>query len=126
MTDLVEVWVRTRHPEHYRLVNVADGTEWVIRDGAWVAVTEAKRDRDRAVITTVLREWVEDCVEVAEGGEATMMNVEVSLRTWLLFTEREALPRSKALMREVLREELVAAGARWRGKAHRFDGVRLV
>jgi len=36
----VELTVRTRHPERYRLLNVIDATEWVIEDGRWVEVRE--------------------------------------------------------------------------------------
>lgn len=33
---LVEARVTTRHPEHYRLVNEADGTEWrMTSEGSW-------------------------------------------------------------------------------------------
>lgn len=37
---LVRVKVTTRHPENYVLVNTADDTRWVIRDGRWVAAEE--------------------------------------------------------------------------------------
>ena len=34
--DPVEAKVTTRHPENYRLVNEADGSEWrMARDGSW-------------------------------------------------------------------------------------------
>lgn len=33
--ELVVVQVRTRHPEHYLLTNLADGTRWRIVDGDW-------------------------------------------------------------------------------------------
>lgn len=34
---LVRVKLATRHPENYVLMNTADGTRWVIKDGAWRA-----------------------------------------------------------------------------------------
>ncbi len=49
MTDasdqhLVEVWVRTHHPEHYHLVNLHDWTVWKIVDGHWEEVGEQPKD----------------------------------------------------------------------------------
>ena len=35
MSDITIVKIATRHPEHYVLANVHDGTCWVIRDGQW-------------------------------------------------------------------------------------------
>lgn len=34
---LVEVCIRTRHPEDFVLVNERDGSRWRIVDGHWVA-----------------------------------------------------------------------------------------
>jgi hypothetical protein len=39
---LVEVWVRTHHPEHYHLVNTHDWTVWKIVDGRWEEVGESQ------------------------------------------------------------------------------------
>jgi hypothetical protein len=136
MSDLVEVWVRTRHPEHYRLVNKADGTEWVIRDGAWVAAHEdgasggITRERDRRTVTKVVTAWVAACVEVTGDsgaeGEVRAADLAVSLNTWLAFEGRPALPGSKALTREVLEEQVRAAGGRFDKKAKVWRRVRLV
>lgn len=37
LRPLVRVKITTRHPEDYVLVNTADDTQWVIRDGRWAA-----------------------------------------------------------------------------------------
>lgn len=36
--EFVTVQVRTRNPEHYLLLNCADGTRWLVRDGHWSQV----------------------------------------------------------------------------------------
>ncbi|MCT1885262.1 hypothetical protein M3C36_08695 [Dietzia cinnamea] len=42
--ELVSAAVTTRHPEHYRLVNEADGSEWrLTRDGSWTRLETADR-----------------------------------------------------------------------------------
>jgi hypothetical protein len=38
---VVEVVIRTRHPEHYHLVNLHDWSVWRIVDGRWQEVGEA-------------------------------------------------------------------------------------
>jgi hypothetical protein len=58
---VVEVVIRTRHPEHYHLVNLRDWTIWKIVDGRWQEVgesVEAVRDappRKRRRTTTTKR-----------------------------------------------------------------------
>jgi hypothetical protein len=139
---VVELVVLTRHPEHYRLVNEADGTQWRHRDGHWNRVTEAsgssetpltKRDRDRAAMTAAVREWLPESVVVtgedgAEADTVTMGEVVTSFQNWLLWAGeegREEPPGSKALLREVLTEQVTATGVRYDRMRKVYVGIRL-
>lgn len=58
--DLVKASVTTRHPEHYRLVNDGDGSEWrLTRDGSWARLEGDDRVRAEAKREGQAEGWVE-------------------------------------------------------------------
>jgi hypothetical protein len=127
MTDLVEVWVRTRHPEHYVLVNEVDGSQWRIVDGRWKAAPVSKREADRTVLAAVVARWSAESVVITDepGAVVSMADLDASLYSWAMFGE-VTLPGSKTLAREVLSEHVTAAGAVWDTHVKQFTRMRLV
>jgi hypothetical protein len=91
---------------------------------------EGKRERDRATVVVAVREWAVESVMFTweDADTVTRAQVASSFTTWLVMLDREAPPGSKALLREVLAEQVTAggAGARFDRKRKVFVGLRLV
>jgi hypothetical protein len=88
-----------------------------------------REEKWRAEVEEVVTAWMAACVEATGDSGAAEVPVGgpmVSLNTWLAFEGRPELPGSRAMQREVLTEQLAAAGGRYDKTAKVWRGVRLV
>jgi hypothetical protein len=89
--------------------------ERVLSRAPEVVVPGTRRERERAAVVAAVRKWLPENVDVTgcETDRVTTAQLVTSFTNWTIWAEEDTPPGSKALLRQVLGEQVVVVGARY-------------